>query len=155
MRPLGERRDPPARNGAVPLILADTGAVVALVDADDRHHESLRALWESDPAAWVLPWAVLPEVDDLLATQLGPAAEESFLADLADGAFRLAWGDERDLAAARKIAHRYRSLALGLVDAVAIATAERRGAGASATLAPRHSGAVRIKGSPKLYPRDL
>jgi hypothetical protein len=34
------------------VILADTGAVVALIDADDRHHERLRTLWEADPAAW-------------------------------------------------------------------------------------------------------
>jgi uncharacterized protein len=123
------------------LILADTGAVVALVDADDRHHEELREAWEADPAAWVLPWAILPEVDYLLASQLGAAAEEAFLADVADGAFRVAWGDERDLAAARRIAQRHRSLRLGIV--------------AIATLDLRHFGAVKIKGSPRLYPRDL
>jgi uncharacterized protein len=137
------------------LILADTGAVVALVDADDRHHEELREVWEADPAAWVLPWAILPEVDYLLASQLGAAAEEAFLADVADGAFRVAWGDERDLAAARRIAQRHRSLRLGLVDAVVIAMAERLGAAAIATLDLRHFGAVKIKGSPRLYPRDL
>ena len=34
------------------MIVADTGAVIALVDADDRHHESLQALFETDPGAW-------------------------------------------------------------------------------------------------------
>lgn len=137
------------------MILADTGAVVALVDADDRHHDELRRAWEADPAAWLLPWAILPEVDYLLASQLGAAAEEAFLADVTDGVFRVAWGDERDLAAARRIAQRHRSLKLGLVDAVVIAMAERLGAEAIATLDLRHFGAVRIKGSPRLYPRDL
>jgi len=137
------------------LILADTGAIVALVDADDRHHEALRGAWEADPAEWILPWAILPEVDYLLASQLGAAAEEAFLADVTDGMFRVAWGDERDLAAAQRIAQRHRSLKLGLVDTVVIAMAERLGAEAIATLDLRHFGAVRIKGSPRLYPRDL
>jgi predicted nucleic acid-binding protein len=37
------------------VIVADTGAVVALIDADDRHHASLRGAFEADPDAWVLP----------------------------------------------------------------------------------------------------
>ncbi len=48
------------------MIVADTGAVVALVDADDRYHRPLRTHYERDPDAWVLPWAILPEVDYLL-----------------------------------------------------------------------------------------
>ena len=137
------------------MILADTGALIALVDADDRHHGKLREFWEADPVAWLLPWAILPEVDYLLATQLGQAAEEAFLADLSDGSFRIAWGDERDVAAGRRIAQRHRSLRLGLVDVVVMAMAERIGVEAIATLDLRHFGAVRIKGGPKLYPRDL
>ena len=30
------------------MIVADTGAVVALIDADDRHHASLREVFEAD-----------------------------------------------------------------------------------------------------------
>ena len=43
---------------------------------------------------------------------------------------------------------------LGLVDAAVIATAERLKANAIATLDLRHFGAVAIKGSPRLVPRD-
>ena len=57
------------------MIVADTGAVVALLDSGDRHHERLRELYLSDPDAWVLPGAILPEVDYLVATQLGPQAQ--------------------------------------------------------------------------------
>ena len=49
---------------------------------------------------------------------------------------------------------RYRSLGLGLVDTVVIATAERLRATAIATLDVRHFGAVPIRGQPKLWPRD-
>jgi hypothetical protein len=137
------------------VIVADTGAVLALVDADDRHHEALRRLFEEGDAPWILPWAILPEVDYLLSAHVGARAEEAFLADLASGVFLVEWGAEADLLAAGEIRRRHRGLRLGLVDSVVIAVAERLKASAIATLDLRHFGAVRIRGAPKLYPRDL
>lgn len=137
------------------MIVADTGAVYALVDARDRNHRILRALFESDPDAWVLPWAILPEVDYLVGKRLGAKVEEAFLGDLAEGRFAVAWGDEGDLVEAQRICRRHYSLRLGLVDAVVMAVAERLGAAAIATLDVRDFGAVKLKGEPKLYPRDL
>lgn len=137
------------------MIVADTGAVLALIDADDRHHEALRALYESDPDAWVLPWAILAEVDYLLLTHVGAKAELAFVRDVADARWALEWGDEADLARARELCERHRALRLGLVDAVVIAMAERLGASAIATLDVRHFGALKIRGAPALYPRDL
>lgn len=136
------------------MIVADTGAVIALVDADDRHHESLRALFEADPGAWVIPWATLPEIDYLLATHVGKGAQDAFLSDLADGTFTVEWGRLEDVVRARALHGKYRALRLGLVDGVVIAIAERLRAGAIATLDLRHFGAVVIRGRPKLLPRD-
>lgn len=136
------------------MIVADTGAILALVDADDRHHAAMRSLYLEAPDAWVLPWAILPEVDYLLATHIGSRAQEAWLADLADGAFAIEWGRQADLAAAQAIHQRYRALRLGLVDATVIAVAERLRAEAIATLDVRHFGAIRIKGTPRLLPRD-
>lgn len=137
------------------MIIADTGAILALVDAGDRHHEALRTLYEEDPDAWVLPWAILPEVDYLLATHIGVAAEHAWLADLATGAFAVEWGREDDLVAAERLCRRYKSLRLGLVDATVVAVAERTRADAIATVDLRHFAAVRIKGNPRLLPRDV
>lgn len=137
------------------MIVADTGAILALVDADDQHHEAVRALFEDDPDAWVLPWAILPEVDYLLMTHVGIRAEEAFVADLASGIYHVEWGDEADLKRAQEVARRHRALKVGLVDGAVIAVAERLGAGAIATFDLRHFGAVTIKGRPKLLPRDL
>ena len=136
------------------MIVADTGIVVALVDADDGHHEIARRLFEQQAAEWVLPWAILPEVDYLLGAHVGAAAEKAFLRDVAEARLAVAWGDEADLARARAIDEKYASLRLGLVDAVVIAIAERLQATAIATLDLRHIGAVEIRGSPKLLPRD-
>ena len=52
------------------MIVADTGAIVALIDADDRHHDALLAIYEADPSEWILPWAVLPEIDYLLGAHV-------------------------------------------------------------------------------------
>ncbi len=136
------------------MIVADTGAVVALIDTSDRHHAALTALYEEGPERWVLPWAILPEVDYLVGSFLGQRAEEAFLADLSDGLFHVEWGAETDLVRAHELARRYRSLALGLVDGIVVAVAERLRAEAVATLDLRHFGALTIKGNPALWPRD-
>jgi predicted nucleic acid-binding protein len=137
------------------VIVADTGAVVALVDADDRHHPQLRRLFEKDPDAWILPWAILPEVDYLLGAHVSARAEERFVADLASGAWSVEWGDPADLVRAEQILRRHRALRLGLVDSVVMAVAERRQAAAIATLDLRHFGAVALHNQPRLVPRDL
>jgi predicted nucleic acid-binding protein len=137
------------------VIVADTGAVLALIDADDGHHATLTAAFRDDPSSWVLPWAVLPEVDYLLGVHLGSRAQETFLSDLGHGEWLVDWGGEADLRRANEIATRYKALRLGLVDAAVIAAAERLRATAIATLDLRHFGSVTIRGRPRLIPRDL
>ena len=137
------------------MIVADTGAVIALVDADDRHHESVRQLFEQNPDEWVLPWAILPEVDYLLATRVGARAQSAFLDDLAAGAFAVEWGDQADVQRANSLCDQYADLKMGLVDGVVIGVAERLEATAIATFDLRHFGVVVIEGRPLLFPRDL
>jgi uncharacterized protein len=105
--------------------------------------------------SWILPWAILPEVDYLLASHLGPRAQDAFLADLGGGEWAIEWGQEADLVRAHELTTKYRSLRVGLVDAVVIAVAERLRASAIATLDLRHFGTVAIRGHPPFIPRDL
>lgn len=135
------------------MIVADTGAVLALLDRGDKHHAGVRAIFAQNPEAWVLPWAVLPEVDYLVSTRLGDHAQRLWLADLASGAFAVEWGKDDDLSAAHALTRRYEALAMGLVDAVVMVVAERLGADI-ASLDLRHFGAVRLKHAPRLLPRD-
>lgn len=137
------------------MIVADTGAVVALIDRDDRHHESLRELFESGVGDWVLPWAILPEVDDIVSSRMGRPAARAFRADLANGLFTVEWDGEADLGRARELDDFYSDLSLGLVDAVVMATSERLGARAIVTLDLRDFAAVELVGHPELWPRDL
>jgi hypothetical protein len=135
------------------VIVADTGAILALIDKSDTHHAALRAIYLDDPDAWLLPWAILPEVDYLVATHLGAPAQRVWLADVADGSYVVEWGSTRDLAAARGLAERYASLEIGLVDAVVMAIAERLEADI-ATVDLRDFGAVTLRHAPRLLPRD-
>jgi predicted nucleic acid-binding protein len=137
------------------VAIVDTGAMIALIDRDDKNHEIVKELYDDYEDQWILPWAILPEVDYLLASQVSRRAEETFLKDLTDGGFQVEWGDDEDLESAQRIAHQYRALALGLVDAAVIAVTERLRAKEIVTFDLRHFGAVRIAGNPKLLPRDL
>lgn len=88
------------------MILADNGAIVALVDSSDRHHPTLRVLFESDPATWARPWAILPEVDYLLGTKVGSGPQADFLADVVGGGFWVEWFEARDLTRADELPSR-------------------------------------------------
>lgn len=137
------------------MIVADTGAVVALVDRDDRHHAKLRTAFEADPGAWVLPWAILPEVDHILATRLGSDVARAFRADVAAGAWLVEWDGASDAARAHELDRTHADLELGLVDSVVMAVAERLGARAIATLDLRDFAAVQLRHPLALWPRDL
>ncbi len=136
------------------MIVADTGAILALLDADDEHHGALREIFERQRRAWLLPWAILPEVDYLAPTQLGRRVQQAFLDDLVSGAFVVDWGVPDDITRARDLDRRHGGLELGLVDGIVMAIAERRRAEAIATLDERHFGAVKLRHRPKLLPRD-
>lgn len=137
------------------MIVADTGAVVALIDRDDIHHGTLVELFKEDPDRWLLPWAILPEVDYLLSSYVGIDAERAFSTDVANGSFRIDWGVDDDFRRADELNRQYRDLRLGLVDTVVMAIAERKRADAIATTDERDFGAVVLEGEPRLLPRDL
>lgn len=136
------------------MIVADTSALIALIDADSAQHAALRSWFEADPDQWILPWAVLPETDYLLATRIGARAQLSFMQDIAEAQYAVEWGSIADLVRAQELCERYRSLELGLVDAVVMAVAERLRADAIATLDLRHFGVVKLRTDPLLLPRD-
>lgn len=137
------------------MIIADTGAIVALIDKDDRHHKTLLDLFSEDPVQWLLPWAILPEVDYLVAKYLGNPTEQVFVSDLSRNLYRVDWGADSDLGRADELIRQYRDLNLGLVDTIVMAMAERTKAESIATLDERHFGAVTLRGTPRLLPRDL
>ncbi len=130
------------------MIVADTSAVVALLDDTEQHHRALLTLYRQTASEWILPAVILAEVDYLLERN-AEKKQRLFFSDVVAGVFFIEWGREEALALAHRISTRYRSLRLGLVDAM------RLRAEAIATLDLRHFAAVSIVGNPRLLPRDL
>lgn len=135
--------------------VADTSAMIALLNRNDSQHAALLRLFRETGSRWVLPWAILPEVDYLAASRLGARTQAAFLDDIANAALVVDWGEERDLQRAQTLARGYRDLSLGLVDTIVMAIAERLRATVIVTLDHRHFGAVALTPQPRLLPRDL
>ncbi len=106
-------------------LVADSGALYALYDAGDRHHQTVVDALTHARGPMVMPVALLGEVDSLLRQFLGVDAELDFLTSLQEGAFLLEPFSETDLSRCRELVERYRDLDLGLAAAAVVATAER------------------------------
>lgn len=124
-------------------VIADTGALYALVDADDSWHRPVLDWWTANRLPIVVPVTVLPEVTYLLQRRIGPAAESAFVRALAEGEFRLEAFDEEDVERVPEIMERYDDLPLGFVDASIVALAERLEARDILTTDRRHFSVVR------------
>lgn len=138
------------------MIVVDTGGLIALLNRNDAHHRRVRDLYERERRSWVIPWAVLPEVDYLASTRLGVAVARAFAEDVRDGAFVVDEQVGRDMPRACELLERYESMAIGLVDAVVMTQAERRKAKIIVTTDAKHFRAVRLdlEKPPLLVPLD-
>jgi predicted nucleic acid-binding protein len=116
---------------------------VAYVDARDPHHDRSLALLTGHLGGLVVPMLVIAEAAYLIEDRVGTAAEALFLGDLAAGAFAVEPVEPGDWLRIAELVVRYRDLRLGTVDASVIATAERLGIRAVATLDRRHFTVVR------------
>ena len=137
------------------MIVADTSALLGLLDRRSHSHGALAEAFRAHRDRWVLPWAILPELDYMIPRAVGLAVHRAFQADLEEGCFAVEWGGWADVRRALELDRAYRHLSLGLVDGVVMAVAERLEAQAIATLDLRDFGAVNLKGQPAIWPRDL
>ena len=134
-------------------LVADTGGLYALYDADDAYHGAASEVVRQESGAILVPSAVLGELDYLLREFLGVEAELDFLDGLSSGALSLEPMTSADISRCRELIATYRDL--GLVDSAVIATAERLGIRRVLTVDERDFRAVRPKGKPlTLLPAD-
>lgn len=124
-------------------MIVDTSALLAYFDrAEPQHHAVVDVLEASEDLLVVSPY-VLAEVDYLVATRHGTAAELAVLAELGGGAWELACLDVAELAAARALVARYADQRISLADASNVVLAERFGTSTIATLDRRHFTVLR------------
>jgi len=125
------------------VIVCDTGPLVAVLNADDKHHVACRSLLESEPGPIIVPAPILTEVCYLAASRLGPRAEAAFLESLASGELHLEATTTGDLARMAELVRTYADFPLGAADASVIAVAERLDVTQIATIDHRHFRVVR------------
>ena len=102
-------------------LVLDTGPILALLNADDDHHDRCVDLVRDLGESLVVPAPTLVEVDDWVRTRLDVAVWRTFVEDLAAGAYRLEPVAEADVVRAAELEERYTDLGLGFVDAAVIA----------------------------------
>jgi predicted nucleic acid-binding protein len=136
-------------------LVADSGALYALYDADDTYHKAVKKVIEQERGVILVPTAILAEVDYLLREFLGVEAELDFLDGIISGSFSLEALTSNDLDRCQELIATYRDLDLGLADLAVIATAERLGISRILTVDERDFRAVRPKkGAFTLLPAD-
>lgn len=107
------------------MIVLDTSGLLAAIDSTQRKHETARQALEADDGPFHLSPFVLAEIDYLLSTKVGIAAELLLLDEVAEGAYLLAAFDSDDIRQARGLIERYRDLKIGLADASIVVLAAK------------------------------
>ena len=130
------------------MVVVDSGALLAIYDASDQHHEAVLQAAQEHPGPLVLPVAILAEADYLIRHLLGVNAELDFLQTLTDETYLLTEFTVADRVRCLELVRAYRDLDLGLADAAVMATAERLGVREILTVDQRHFRAVRPKIGP-------
>jgi hypothetical protein len=107
------------------MIVLDTGGLYAALDANESlHGRAVAALASSKPPRVLSP-LVLAELDYLIATRVGHAAQMALVDEIIRGAYQLEPFSVEDVGHARRIMERYADLHVGLADASVVVLAQR------------------------------
>jgi uncharacterized protein len=125
------------------MLIVDTGPLVAMLNAKDRHHEVCTGLLRRFRGQIIVPAPIVTEVAYFLQIEPGPAVEAAFLDALARGELVVEDITAQDFARMAELVRQYADFPLGTADASVIAVAERLGATHIATIDHRHFRVVR------------
>jgi predicted nucleic acid-binding protein len=128
--------------------LFDTGPLVAVANADDKHHARCVTLVASLAGPLLVPPTVLVEACWILNDRAGPAAQAALLDSVAAGELELTSLLPADVTRMAQLVRTYHDLRLDPADASVIAIAERLGITQIATLDRRDFTVVRPAHAP-------
>ncbi|HEX2765662.1 MAG TPA: PIN domain-containing protein [Candidatus Limnocylindria bacterium] len=128
------------------MILLDTSGLLSAIDRSQRHHEAARRALEAAAPPWILSPFVLAELDYLLVTRVGQAAERALLAEVGREVYRLESFNAEDISSAERLIGKHADLEIGLADASMVVLASRYGVRDVLTLDERHFRALRGPG---------
>lgn len=123
------------------MIIADTSGLLAWFNSAEPRHLAVAEIVASDDL--VVPPYVVAELDYLVVTRIGVAAELEMLAELASGAYTLAPFEQSDLRQAVDVVDRYRDQEIGIADASIVVLCQRMGTNRVLTLDRRHFDVLR------------
>ena len=125
------------------MIIADTSGLIPFFNHADPDHESVANWIEGNDQVMVISPFVIAEIDYLVATRNGVAAELAVLRELAGGAYELATIGAQDLTTAIGVINRYQELDIGITDASIVVLADRFRTNTVLTLDRRHFSVLR------------
>jgi predicted nucleic acid-binding protein len=120
-------------------IIVDTGPLVALFHARDRHHEAAKAVLESSPAVMVTTWPVITEACHFL----GQAGKRALLTFIRRGGLRLETLSVEDMPGLDQLLERYDRM--DFADATLVLIAEKTGIAEIFTIDRRDFEAYRTR----------
>lgn len=124
-------------------MIVDTSALLAFFDRDEPDHVAVTHVLAEATEPLVISPYVVAELDYLVASRLGTAAELAVLDELAGGAWELAAFGTDDVAQARAIIERYADQSIGIADASNVVLAARHRTRTMVTLDHRHFDVLR------------
>ena len=124
-------------------MIVDTSALLAFFDSDEPDHAAAAGVVEAADELLVVSPYVVAELDYLVASRLGTAAEVAVLTELSGGAWTLASMDAEELARTRDVVERFADQRIGVADASNVSLADRYGTRTIATLDHRHFDVLR------------
>lgn len=105
------------------MVLVDAGPLVALIHANDRHHQECREVLRSLSAPLVTVWPAVTEAMYLLSFSW--RAQDALWELLRRQVFTLLPLGEEDIPRMRELMEKYRDLPMDLTDAALVRVAER------------------------------
>jgi uncharacterized protein len=125
------------------VIIADTSALLALFNRGDEAHQAVASFVATTDEPFVVSPFVIAELDYLIMTRIGVAAEVTMLCELAGGAYDLPTLDAQDLRECADVVSKYADQRIGVTDASIVVLAKRFQTNSILTLDHRHFGVVR------------
>jgi predicted nucleic acid-binding protein len=139
------------------VIVVDSSAIIAALDASDHNHDAVRGWLEGEDRDLITTPLVIAEVDHVAGARGGRRAQEAFRQDLLAGAYLVEWWPGA-IASAVAVATEYADGELGLTDASLVGLADRVETTDIATFDQRHFRSLRPisgVGAFRLIPLDL
>lgn len=124
-------------------MIVDTSVLLAFFDSKEPDHAAARIVIEGCADPLVVSPYVVAELDYLVSTRIGVAAELATIRELSGGAWELPAFGRGDLEQAASVIAKYRDQPVGLADASNVILAERYQTRTIATLDRRHFDVLR------------